>query len=96
MTKKPIEFNKLSEEAQLSIQIYNNLQDNYLLPSMGAPLYMGKDLNSLGTLFSIFDVPQEQHIIILEMINIIDEEPIKKSRDAAKKANKPKRALNHG
>ncbi|WBF79380.1 hypothetical protein IACHDJAJ_00174 [Aeromonas phage vB_AdhS_TS3] len=80
-SKKPLEFSELSEEAQLAVEIYNQMQDTFLAPGMSAPIYTGKDITSLGVLYDIFDVPDAWKITILEMINIIDEEPIRKSRE---------------
>lgn len=72
------------------------MQDTYMIPAMSAPIYTGKDINNLSVLFDIYAVPIEDRSLLLEMINIIDEGPIKKSRDAAiKQAKKGKRsALN--
>ena len=54
-----------------------------MLPAMSAPIYTGKDINNLTVLFPIYEVPVEDRALMLEFINIIDEGPIKKSRDAA-------------
>ncbi|AZV02009.1 hypothetical protein [Aeromonas phage Akh-2] len=48
---------------------------------MSAPIYTGKDISNLSILFQIFEVPKSWQITVLEMINIIDEEPIRKSRE---------------
>lgn len=92
-SKKPIQFEELPYEVQLQIEIYNQMQDTYMLPAMSAPIYTGKDINNLTVLFSIYEVPTEDRSLLLELINIIDEGPIKKSRDAAikqaKKGKKP-------
>lgn len=61
------------------------MQDTYLVPGMAAPIYTGKDYNNLSVLFQIYQIPEESRVTVLEMINIIDEEPIKKARDVATK-----------
>ncbi len=92
-SKKPLQFEELPFEAQLQVEIYNQMQDTYMLPAMSAPIYTGKDINNLTVLFPIYEVPVEDRALMLEFINIIDEGPIKKSRDAAirqaKKGKKP-------
>lgn len=68
------------------------MQDTYLVPGMSAPIYTGKDLNNLAVLFQIYDIPETWRISVLEMINIIDEEPIKKARDTAIRQAKKNKA----
>lgn len=88
--KKPVDFSDLSEEQQASIGIYNQLQDTYVVPGMGQPVYLGKNLNGLNSICDIYMIDEDSRSTILEMINIIDESPIKKSRDAAKKGARAK------
>lgn len=59
------------------------MQDTYLVPGMAAPIYTGKDYNNLKVLFDIYQIPEDYRVTVLEMINIIDEEPIKKAREMA-------------
>lgn len=61
------------------------MQDTYLVPGMAAPIYTGKDYNNLTVLFQIYQVPEDSRISVLEMINIIDEEPIRRARELASK-----------
>lgn len=85
LSKKPIDFSELSSEAISQIEIYNQMQDTYLVPGMSAPIYTGKDYNNLTVLFQIYQVPEDSRVAVLEMINIIDEEPIKRARELASK-----------
>ena len=61
------------------------MQDTYLVPAMSAPIYPGKDYNNLPVLLDIYQVPEDSRVSVLEMINIIDEEPIKRARELASK-----------
>lgn len=61
------------------------MQDTYLVPAMSAPIYTGKDYNNLAVLLDIYQVPEDSRVQVLEMINIIDEEPIKRARELASK-----------
>lgn len=61
------------------------MQDTYLVPGMAAPIYTGKDYNNLTVLFQIYQVPEDSRVSVLGMINIIDEEPIKRARELASK-----------
>lgn len=71
------------------------MQDTYLVPGMSAPIYTGKDYNNLLVLFQIYQIPEDSRVTVLEMINIIDEEPIRKSRDMATKQAKKNRVTPH-
>lgn len=65
------------------------MQDTYLVPQMSAPIYTGKDYTNIESLFHIYGVLEDAQVTTLEMINIIDEEPIRKAREsAAKQARK--------
>lgn len=61
------------------------MQDTYLVPGMAAPIYTGKDYNNLKVLLDIYQVPEDSRVQVLEMVNIVDEEPIKRARDIASK-----------
>lgn len=65
----PIEFDDLLLEVQLSIQIYNNLQDCW--DYMGGN-YIGKNLSGFRDILNILEISPEDHRAVYELIMQID------------------------
>jgi len=57
--------------AQLSLTIYETLRDDW--DYMGGN-YIGKSLLNIFQVFTLYDLPKEDHMLVYKIINIIDNE----------------------
>lgn len=66
----PIEFEDLPPEVQFSLSIYNRLKDDW--DAMNGN-YLGKSYVGMIDVFDLMEVPKEERLHVLNLINIIDE-----------------------
>lgn len=78
----PIEFDDLIVEAQIALQIYNNLQDSWDYMNGN---YIGKNLIGFKDILEIFDIPKEDHRVMYELVMHIDSIRAKAIRDSKPK-----------
>ncbi|ASV43632.1 hypothetical protein [Vibrio phage JSF12] len=88
----PLELEDFPDIVQTAVNLYNRLPDRLVSTELG-PLYSGKDINSLDTLFSIYEIyDKEDQKLILEILQFIDkkavEREVKRFKAAAKKASR--------
>lgn len=67
----PVEFSDLPELVQLSLSIYDALRDEW--EYMGGS-YVGKNLQNLFDVFSLYEIPKEEQLLVYKIIIIIDKE----------------------
>ena len=70
------------------VKIFNDLTDTYIGGGMSAPIYSGKDLSALMTLLSIYQVREDEHLYVLDVIKFLDARARKKAVRDAKRRNK--------
>lgn len=74
----PVEYEDLPLEVQEALHIYNNLQDSW--DYMGGN-YIGKDLSYFSSVLQMYQVPQQDHRMIYELIIYIDQIRAKQIQD---------------
>ncbi len=74
----PVEYDDLPLEVQEVLQIYNNLPDSW--DYMGGN-YIGKNMQNILDIFSMYDVPHNDHRIFYEFICSIDRIRAKQLQD---------------
>jgi len=85
-SKLPPDFSSFPSYVQVAIEIFNSLPDTY---SGGTtPLYVGKDLSALPTLFDIFKIEDDEKMKVFEVVRFLDNRARKQAASQAEKANK--------
>ena len=82
----PVEYEDFYIEVQLALNIYGVLRDEW---EYMAGNYLGKNLNGILDLFTLYEIEQQDKRFYLELIHIIDSiriEEIRKSKATQKPA----------
>ena len=77
----PVEFSDFPDEVQLALSIYRVLRDEWEYMNGN---YLGKNLNGIFELFTVYEIEQKDKRYYLELIHIIDSVRI----DEIRKTNK--------
>lgn len=83
----PFEYDDFYIEVQLALNIYRVLRDEW---EYMAGNYLGKNLNGILDLFTLYEIEQQDKRFYLELIHMIDSiriEEIRKSKPNEKPAN---------
>lgn len=81
----PVDFEDLYIDVQEALGIYQKLKDEW--DTMNGN-YMGKSYNGILDIFTILEVPKEDHKTLLDLISIIDRHRSKAISDAKPKTPK--------
>lgn len=69
------------------IQIFNMLPDNYT-STMEATIYVGKDYSSCQMLLDLYKVPDEDRLLVVNVVHFLDSRARRKAIDNAKRKAK--------
>lgn len=84
--KMPPDLDDFPDYMIMGLDIFNCLPDTY---SGGMePIYTGKDLSALPTLYDIFGIEKEEKMRIFKVIQFLDTRARKKAISDAKKKNR--------
>lgn len=86
----PLDISDFPVIVHISINIYNRLGDRYLPGGLDTPpLFIGKDLSSLGVILDIFEIsdPDDKRLV-LDFIQIMDTQAVKQALSKLKKPKK--------
>lgn len=84
--KMPPEMEDFPSYVEVAISIFNCLPDTY---SGGMePIYCGKDIGAIQSLYEIFEVDKEDKLRILKVVNFLDTRARKQAIADAKRKSK--------
>ncbi|MFI3221381.1 MAG: hypothetical protein QX189_20030 [Methylococcales bacterium] len=81
----PVDYEDLYIDVQEALGIYQKLKDEW--DTMNGN-YMGKSYNGILDIFTILEIPTEDHKTLLELISIIDKHRSKAIADSKPKTSK--------
>lgn len=80
--KMPPSFAELPWYVKDAIEIFNSLPDTYT--SAMSPLYVGKDISCLDTLFDLYSIDSDSRLLAFKVIRFLDSRAKKKAIQQAK------------
>lgn len=85
--KIPPDYMDFPSYVHSAINIFNSLPDNYT-STMEKIIYTGKDYASLPVLFELYQTPQDDKLLIFDVIQFLDSRARKKALQEANKKSK--------
>jgi hypothetical protein len=85
----PPDFMDFPGYVHSAIRIFNALPDNYT-GTMETVLYVGKDYGALSTLFELYQVADEDRLLVFDVVQFLDSRARRKAVEAVNKKSKSK------
>lgn len=88
-SKIPPDIYDFPDYVHIGLEIFNLLSDNFTSIGMGQPLFIGKDLTALETLFGVYAVDKEERRYVIDVVELANERAKARAiRDAKKNSKK--------
>lgn len=81
--KMPLDLGDFPAVVGEALQVYGKLGDRFVSTELGL-LYLGKDISTLPLNLNFMGVDEEEHPLILDIVQHLDAKAIKKSSDSLK------------